>query len=94
MDGNVSFNSHPEKKLKDHLSNVANLMCKVHKNKKIMLSSLMNNFLKVVGLSHDFGKYTNYFQKYLNCKKRYKESILSRFYLSIIFCMAYKNYFR
>jgi len=85
MDGNVSFNSHPEKKLKDHLSNVANLMCKVHKNKKIMLSSLMNNFLKVVGLSHDFGKYTNYFQKYLNCKKKDTRNLYYHGFISALF---------
>ncbi|MEO0155458.1 MAG: CRISPR-associated helicase Cas3' [candidate division WOR-3 bacterium] len=57
------FFSHPNKPLREHLRAVGELM------EKDRLEIFPEKFLYYVGLCHDFGKYTTYFQEYLNGKR-------------------------
>jgi len=65
--------SHPGKLLKEHLQEVGDLCVQNLSLKKINLDGCIDlNILKdisyLIGVSHDFGKATNYFQKYLKEK--------------------------
>ncbi|MEJ5283630.1 MAG: CRISPR-associated helicase Cas3' [Brevinematales bacterium] len=69
------FFSHPDKELKEHLASVAELM-KI-KFDKIVCSEVIENLkehliniIKITGVSHDFAKYTSYFQKHLRNNNR------------------------
>jgi CRISPR-associated endonuclease/helicase Cas3 len=74
--------SHPGKKLRDHLTAVATYCESTHQSANPDFSSLgytnekLLIFSRTLGLCHDFGKATTYFQKYLlsdeNEKKRLK----------------------
>jgi len=65
--------SHPNKTLKEHLENVLNIIVEEIEYKKLNInysSDNIRNLVKVVALSHDFGKATAFFQEYLDNKKR------------------------
>ncbi len=67
----VVFYSHREPFiiLKNHLKDVAGRMIKKHKEKEEFVKlPIDEEFLKVVGIAHDFGKYTTYFQNYIQNK--------------------------
>ena len=62
-----SFNlkSHPELLLVDHLKNVGNLSKEIFLGKKIQNKEIFSAVAYLIGISHDFGKATPYFQKKL-----------------------------
>ena len=63
--------SHPEKKLRDHLSSVADYCEEIHRAARPDFSSLgyshdvLAVFSRTLGACHDFGKATSFFQEYL-----------------------------
>jgi len=62
--------SHPDKKLIDHLQNVANqstfkLQRISHNLHKLISLKHLENLLYILGFVHDFGKSTAFFQEYL-----------------------------
>ncbi len=64
----VVFYSHrnPFIILKNHLKDVAGRMVKHHRQKAEFINLPVDEeFLRIVGISHDFGKYTSFFQKYI-----------------------------
>ena len=64
----VVFYSHrnPFIILKNHLKDVAGRMVRYHRQKaQFVKLPVDEEFLKIVGISHDFGKYTSFFQKYI-----------------------------
>ncbi|OFI05278.1 CRISPR-associated endonuclease/helicase Cas3 [Clostridium acetireducens DSM 10703] len=74
----MEFYSHPNKFLIDHLKEVNEYM-------KDSLSLNYGEESKIIAFSHDFGKYTTYFQKYL-FEEKYKDSLLSNHgFISAIF---------
>lgn len=63
--------SHPDKLLKDHLFNVGNCCRKTLSSKKLNIEKYIDfNTLRevayLIGVSHDFGKATSYFQDYIS----------------------------
>jgi CRISPR-associated endonuclease/helicase Cas3 len=73
--------SHPDKLLLDHLQNVSDSCLKKFKETKHNLSSYFPNdywekLVYLMGFSHDFGKATSYFQKYLFEKDEDKRVIM------------------
>lgn len=70
--------SHPDKLLEDHLQKVGDLCRQNLSLKKLNLEGYINfNILKdisyLIGVSHDFGKATTYFQEYLKEKNESKK---------------------
>ena len=73
--------SHPNKLLKEHLSNVGNLCKKILSLKKINVDGYIDHktlqdVSYLIGIAHDFGKLTSYFQKYINEKDESKKTAL------------------
>jgi CRISPR-associated endonuclease/helicase Cas3 len=63
--------SHPNKLLKDHLFNVGEYCKKTLSLKKLNIEKYIDfdalqNIAYLIGVSHDFGKATSYFQDYIN----------------------------
>lgn len=75
--------SHPDKKLEEHLLNVANNSKEVFQKLCIEDNKLYAEISFLVGLSHDFAKSTSYFQKYLKDHKKTEKAYHS--FLSAIF---------
>ncbi|WP_308574347.1 CRISPR-associated helicase Cas3' [uncultured Methanosphaera sp.] len=75
--------SHPDKKLEEHLLNVANNSKEVFQNLCIEDNKLYAEISFLVGLSHDFAKSTSYFQKYLKDHQKTEKAYHS--FLSAIF---------
>jgi len=64
--------SHPDKLLYLHLKNVAKLSKEIVENKKIENKTIISEISYLIGLCHDFGKGTTYFQKHLTGEKTEK----------------------
>ncbi len=77
---NKSFYSHPDILLKDHLR-VVGEMCET-KIRDILGDNELSNIAKIIGLTHDFGKYHIFFQEYLRSKKRRNKELISHAPLS------------
>ncbi|MCK4643614.1 CRISPR-associated helicase Cas3' [bacterium] len=65
--------SHPDKSLFTHLKNVGDLSKKIVKSKKLNLDEFINSetlqeISYLIGITHDFGKSTKYFQQYITEK--------------------------
>ncbi len=82
------FLARPGEPLKEHLDAVGKYMERVFSEQRNLIS-LKNlpspEFFYLVGFSHDFGKYTSYFQKYLETGERaprnlHHHSLISAFY--------------
>ncbi|CAD7774240.1 hypothetical protein FHEFKHOI_01532 [Candidatus Methanoperedenaceae archaeon GB50] len=63
--------SHPDKHLMEHLSNVGALCKEIISSKKLSMDEyvdfdVLQDVAYLVGISHDFGKATSFFQKYIN----------------------------
>ncbi|MBC7081360.1 MAG: CRISPR-associated endonuclease Cas3'' [Thermoplasmatales archaeon] len=58
--------SHPNKLLKNHLENVAKLSTDIVNSKYIEDKEIFSKIAYLIGISHDFGKATTFFQKMLN----------------------------
>lgn len=70
------FLSHPTKPLKEHLQEVYEIMRTLHDERKGFVNlDIDEEFLRVLAISHDFGKYTSYFQRWLKEGKRDKNNL-------------------
>ncbi|HIP42775.1 MAG TPA: CRISPR-associated helicase Cas3' [Aquifex aeolicus] len=72
MDG-IVFYSHrdPYILLKNHLRDVAGRMIKAYQEQKEFVKlPIDEGFLKNVGIAHDFGKYTSFFQNYIRTREK------------------------
>ncbi len=62
----MQFLSHPNRILIEHLKGTGKLMVEFYRPLKNIIKLPMDeDYLKIVGMCHDFGKYTTYFQNYL-----------------------------
>ena len=73
--------SHPNKLLKDHLFNVGNNCKDILSSKKLNIETYINfgilqDIAYLIGITHDFGKATSYFQNYINEKDENKKTEL------------------
>lgn len=81
----MKFYSHPNKELIEHLNEVGNWMKEIYQEQKeIIKLDLNEKFFEIVGKSHDFGKYTTFFQNYLKNGK--KNSLTKHSLISALFC--------
>ena len=78
-----SLFSHPNKKLEDHLENVANLSEESFNSLFFTFSDLFSKISFLIGLSHDFAKSTSFFQDYLLTEKKNENTPHS--FLSAVF---------
>lgn len=62
--------SHPNKKLEDHLENVANFSKQSFNSLFFEYNELFSKISFFIGLSHDFAKATSFFQNYLLTKEK------------------------
>lgn len=64
--------SHPDRLLEDHLIGVANLSALFLAEKPQSIREQLTNVCRVIALSHDIGKATRYFQRYLLADEKEK----------------------
>lgn len=62
--------SHPEKSLKQHLENVGRLSKEILESKTIDHKEIFTEVAYLIGITHDFGKATTYFQKLIDRGER------------------------
>ena len=62
--------SHPDKLLKDHLKNVAEMAFNFVHSKEIKDRALLEKIAYIIGIAHDFGKASTYFQEKLFKNKK------------------------
>ena len=62
--------SHPDKHLIDHLRNVGVIASKTVSDKQLNIAeaNLLRDMAYIIGVTHDFGKATGFFQKYIKEK--------------------------
>lgn len=72
------YYSHPGKLLIDHLKNVSKISASFVQDK-------YKSLLEVICVSHDFGKYTTYFQDYLFNKNKVKSGLSNHGFISAVF---------
>lgn len=67
----MEFYSHPDIKLEDHLREVGESARKTIASKVLdeIDGGILSDIAYLVGISHDFGKFTTYFQDYLQSKR-------------------------
>ncbi|ODS41201.1 hypothetical protein BEH94_09680 [Candidatus Altiarchaeales archaeon WOR_SM1_SCG] len=75
--------SHPDKTLFDHLKKVGNLSKEILESKKLNLDEFIDfETLKevsyLIGITHDFGKATGFFQKYINAEDEKREKLKNK----------------
>jgi len=73
--------SHPDKLLREHLLKVGSLCQKILFSKRINIDNYIDHktfqdISYLVGITHDFGKVTAYFQEYINEKDEVKKTVL------------------
>lgn len=82
--------SHPNKKLENHLKNVADFSYDVFNFLEIENKELFSNISFLIGLTHDFAKSTSFFQTYLS--DHTKENTQHSFLSAIFTYYVVKNY--
>ena len=83
--------SHPNKKLENHLKNVADFSYDVFNFLEIENKELFSNISFLIGLTHDFAKSTSFFQTYLSDHTK-KENTQHSFLSAIFTYYVVKNY--
>lgn len=83
--------SHPNKKLENHLKNVADFSYDVFIFLEIENKELFSNISFLIGLTHDFAKSTSFFQTYLSDHTK-KENTQHSFLSAIFTYYVVKNY--
>jgi CRISPR-associated endonuclease/helicase Cas3 len=72
--------SHPDRLLYDHLNNTANLSKEIINSKILNFTNIDKERLStisfIIGLSHDIGKATIYFQQYITEKDEKRKDLL------------------
>lgn len=78
--------SHPNKKLENHLKNVADFSYDVFNFLEIENKELFSNISFLIGLTHDFAKSTSFFQTYLSdhTKKKILNIVFYQLFLHIM----------
>lgn len=71
--------SHPNKLLEDHLINVAKLMENFLLEKPVSIQNELKDIIRIIGLTHDLGKATRYFQEYLLAEEPVKLKLKSEY---------------
>ncbi|MBP8016996.1 CRISPR-associated endonuclease Cas3'', partial [Candidatus Gracilibacteria bacterium] len=83
----TNLKSHPDKYLKDHLLEVGRESEKIINSKKLSLTLISKDILQkvsyLIGISHDFGKVTSYFQNKIS--KGMKSSLSHHGLISALF---------
>jgi CRISPR-associated endonuclease/helicase Cas3 len=93
MSFSYRLRSHPGKFLQCHLENVAKLSEDIVNSKCIKNKELFSRIAYLIGVSHDFGKSTTFFQKMLNNDEKTKYA--NHGFLSSLFgYYATKTYLR
>jgi len=75
----LSYKSHPDKNLENHLKTVADVCKKTIQRKSLNLwlgKKVIEDISYLIGLCHDFGKFTSYFQDYIREKDEYRKKRL------------------
>jgi CRISPR-associated endonuclease/helicase Cas3 len=70
MSHSFELKSHPDKLLKEHLGNVGRLSREILESKTIDDKEIFAEVAHLIGILHDFGKATTYFQNWLENEKR------------------------
>ena len=83
--------SHPDKLLVKHLQNVGRFSRDILNSKMIENREIFANVAYLIGITHDFGKSTTYFQEYLNKNKK-TQNAQHGFLSSIIGYLCVRNY--
>lgn len=83
--------SHPNKKLENHLKNVADFSYDIFNFLEIENKELFSNISFLIGLTHDFAKSTSFFQTYLSDHTK-KENTQHSFLSAIFTYYVVKNY--
>jgi len=81
--------SHPEKLLYLHLKNVAELMEFFLDEKPASIKDELSPIVRIIGLSHDIGKATKSFQKYLFAEENEKNKLRTQHSLFSAICAYY-----
>ena len=84
--------SHPNKKLENHLKNVAKFSCNVFNSLEFENKELFSKISFLLGLTHDFAKSTSFFQTYLLHDPTKKENTAHSFLSAIFTYYVVKNY--
>ena len=84
--------SHPNKKLEDHLKNVADFSYDVFNFLEFENKELFSNISFLIGLTHDFAKSTSFFQTYLLFDNTKKENTPHSFLSAIFTYYVIRNY--
>lgn len=83
MSFSSSLKSHPDKLLFSHLENVGNLSKSIVDSKHLKHKAILSEIAYLIGVSHDFGKATTFFQKWMSNREERTEkarhSLLSSF---------------
>ena len=81
----MEYESHPNKPLREHLAEVAE-GARVNLNHPALCNGeVLRKVAWLVGFSHDFGKYTSYFQEHLHKKRSFEGRLENHGFLSAIF---------
>jgi len=70
MSHSFKLKSHPDKLLKEHLENVGRLSKEILESKTIDCKKIFAEVAYMIGITHDFGKATTYFQNWLENERR------------------------
>ena len=81
--------SHTEKLLEIHLKNVADLMKFFLNEKPSYIKNELLPIVEIIGLTHDIGKATNSFQRYLFAKESEKNKLKTKHSLFSAICAYY-----
>jgi len=68
---NSGFLSHPDKSLEEHINNVIELSLKFFEKDNIY-DEILKDILTIISFSHDIGKSTDYFQRYIKGDKIFR----------------------
>ena len=70
MSHSFKLKSHPDKLLKEHLENVGRLSKEILESKTIDCKEIFAEVAYIIGITHDFGKATTYFQNWLENRRK------------------------
>jgi len=81
----MEYESHPNKLLREHLVEVAEGAKANLGHPALCNGEFLREIEWLVGFSHDFGKYTSYFQKHLHEKRNFEGGLENHGFLSAVF---------
>ncbi|WP_213698187.1 CRISPR-associated helicase Cas3' [Acetomicrobium sp.] len=81
----IRYESHPGVRLHDHLLEVAKGAQMRLDHPALKQRELLRDVAWLIGVSHDLGKYTSYFQEYLSSGKRYQDNLERHGFVGAVF---------